>query len=764
MVERELVELEVAGSIPVAHPKLYRYGVFEKLGLNSFISVKTYCILPARFELVSKNRNMSKTLEFESCHETEAPYPYLASLETYQSISERIKGFRRVKEAIGDIQAVTTVDPVILLQGLYYDWQQNGITSQLKQNIDHVWEILDGATNPLIVRRVFPDEHGMSLDGPRSGNINSCKNLQGEVVKFFEFYQSHYKPENVLPEIMVHRLVDASNPPYITNPFLPFASGDVIAENNHRFQIRATFGADESVQGFPVDIWGVSFEPGGHVIITQRKIARKKQSLIPAEVKYKVFDIPEKFQDTSSMRYAQIVNIAQVCKRMLDLYGPHRLEFDGTRINGFHILSIIESAPWKVRQNSPEVIARFSQDDVTMPITIMSSPDDLNNLPNKEKIAVYVDPTFFRGNEQREFITKLSTIARKQYVQLVVLASGNIGTQHAVRVLMDHGHIVMFVDEENFERNENVRIYPIKKDGIAINIDWERESPFVYMDKIQGRDIDKIGRKARGLRELQRHGYDVPSWGVIETSVFRRLLKELDPDGKISSLDNVFDSPAIQKEVTPIQQAIETYNHNFLRKINTLLDQIGGDRWAIRSSSTCEDKEGSSFAGVYKTSLNVPAERIVYAVKQVIKSALEPYAIQLANVSGINPSEVRMAVIVQKMVDAKAAGTIFTIDAAARKKDVVRIEATLGLGEGIVDGTSESHLSLQIDRSTGNILQSNIANSKKQILTSKQISQLLKIGLEVEEKIQEGPQDIEWAIDKDDKIWLLQTRPLTNIK
>jgi hypothetical protein len=707
---------------------------------------------------------MARHRELKPPHKKEVLFPHLATLETYRGISERIKGFRRIKEAIGNIQAVTTVEPMIFLQGLYYDWQQNGITEFLSQNINHVWQKLGGENSPLIVRRLFPNEKGETQDGPRSGNINSCQQLLDEVDKFFKYYQSHYKPENVLPEIMVHRLVNASSPPFQTDPFVPFASGDVIPISSHRFQVRATFGADESTQGFPADIWEVSFEPGGHVKITQKKIASKTQSVIPAENQYETFNIPKDFQDVPSMRYAQIVNIAQVCKSMTDLHSPHRLEFDGTKMNGFHILSIIEAAPFEIRQNTPEVIAKFAQEDIVMPVTVMSSPNDLDKIPDQEKAVVYVNPSFFQGNEQREFITKLSTTARKQYTQLVVLASGNIATQHAVRILMDHGHIVMFVEEENFENNETVRIYPMKKDGTTININWERENPFVFMDKIWVRGIDKIGRKARGLRELQKHGFNVPAWGVIETSMFRRLLSEFDPKGKIALLDNIFDPAIIHKETASIQRAIELCDHNLLDKARVLLDQIGGDRWAIRSSATCEDDEGSSFAGVFKTALNIPAEKIAQSIKQVISSALEPDAIQLARVSGIKPSNLKMAVIIQKMIDAKAAGTMFTIDASARRKDAVRIEATAGLGEGIVDGTAKSFLTLQIDRSTGNTLQSKIDYTKRQIITPGQINQLLKIGLETENKLQEGPQDIEWAIDKEGKIWLLQTRPLINTK
>jgi len=706
---------------------------------------------------------MVSNIELDQSKETNS-YPHLNSLETYHGISQRIKGFHRINEAIGDIQAVTTVEPIILLQGLYYAWQQNGITESLSQNVDYIWQALNGEHNPLIIRRLFPDERGEAQDGPRSGNVNSCQTLLNEVVKFFKYYQQHYKPENVLPEIMVHRLVDASNPPFHTDPFVPFASGDVIPISSHRFQVRATFGADESTQGFPADSWEVSFEPGGHIKITQKKIARKTQSVIPAEDQYEIFDIPLEFQDVPSMRYAQIVDIAYVCKRMADLYSPHRLEFDGTKIADFHVLSIIEAAPFEIRQNTPEVIAQFTQEDIVMPVTVMSSPEDLHKIPNQERAVIYVDPSFFQGNEQRQFLTKLSTEARKQYVQLVILESGNTAPQHAVRVLMDDGQIVMAIKKEEFQNNENIRIYPITKDETVVNIDWERENSFVFMDKIWGRSISKIGRKARGLRELQRHGFNVPNWGVIETSASRRLLNKFDPQGKLALLDNIFDPATIQRGTAKIQREIESYSHNFLGDITTFLNQIGGDRWAIRSSATCEDDEGSSFAGVFKSPLNIPAEKITQAVKQVINSGLEPDAILLAIVSGIKPSDMKMAVIIQKMINAKSAGTIFTVDASTRRRDAARIEATVGLGEGIVDGTAKFPLSLQIDRSNGSILQTSTVYAQRQILTPDKINQLLKIGLEVESKLQEGPQDIEWAIDKQDEIWLLQTRPLTGIK
>lgn len=694
-------------------------------------------------------------------------FPHLNDLENYTGRAERIYGFKRIKEAIGDIQTVNTVEPIILLENLYSDWEKQGVTDPLVKNVGHIWKALEGEANPLIVRRLFPDENGEAQDGPRSGNVNSQETLLSEVVNFFEYFKLHYHGKDVLPEIMVHRLVDASNPPLKKEPFLPFASGDVIPLSSHRFSVRATFGADESVQGFPADSWEVTFEAGGHVNVIQKNIDKKDHSVIPAEGEYKVIDIPSQFQDVPAMRFDQIVNIAEVCKRLNAKDGPHRLEFDGTVKNGFNVLSVIEAAPYQIRKNTPDVINRFIKDgqESSMPVQVMSSPKDLAKIMSlKDRAVAYVDPSFFQGNEQRIFLTLMASQAKEQGLQLVVLSSGNIATQHAVRVLMDNGNIVLFVESENFNNQEPVRIYPVRKEGVIVDVGWERENPYVFMDRMQGRDVSRIGRKARGLRELQRHGFDVPNWGAIETSQFRRLLNQVDPDSIIASLDNTFDSEVIKKQTFPIQQAIDSYNHDFLGGIGDLLAKIGGNRWSVRSSSTSEDNQGSSFAGVFKTLLNISAEGITPAVKEVIKSALAPEAFMLAQASKIKPSEMSMAIIIQKMVNAKSAGTIFTIDASARNRDAIRIEATAGLGEELVDGTAKSHLSLQIDRLTGGVLKSNTVSEETPILTLNQIKTLRDIGLEIETKFQEGPQDIEWAIDHNDKIWLLQARPLTDIK
>ena len=689
--------------------------------------------------------------------------PYLADLKTYGGLSERIKGFRRIHEAIANISGVVTVDPIIVLTDVYDEYVTKGKSDVFMRSAQSIWDSLDGAHNHLIVRRLFPDETGEAQEGPRSGNVASLETLATEMERFFQYFRAHYDKNKVLPEIMVHRVVDAANPPKLQEPFLPYASGDVTPISSHRFQIRATFGADESVQGFPTDTWEVSYEPGGSVRIMQRSIGRKTQSKIPASGQYRTFDIPEQFHDKPALVPIQVLTLAQAARDMATLYGAHRLEFDGTKQNGQDVFAVIEAAPFEIRKNTPEVLAGFDE-NIILPVTVLQDEHNIENISSQRAI-IYVDPKFFQGNEQRELLNCLSVDAREKNIQLIVLASGNIATQHAVRVLMDNGHVVQFVEEEEFLNNENIRIYPIKNDdGIVRDINWEREDPLVPHERIWGRAKDKIGGKTRGLRELERHGFNVPPYAVIETSLFRRLLEMYDPEGRIASLEDVFEPSAIQAITAPVQRKIRETDGNFLPNLEDTLKALGGSTFSVRSSATCEDDRNTSFAGIFSTYLNIPIELVRNSIKEVLSSALSPEAIRLARVSGIKPKDVKMAVILQRMVEARAAGTVFTIDASARRRDVLRIEATKGLGEGIVDGTAKAPLSLQLDRRTGEVFPMNVVYQKEEILSPQEVQKLRQVALEIEDKFQEGPQDIEWAIDKNGELFLLQARPLTDIK
>ena len=201
---------------------------------------------------------------------------------------------------------------------------------------------------------------------------------------------------------------------------------------------------------------------------------------------------------------------------------------------------------------------------------------------------------------------------------------------------------------------------------------------------------------------------------------------------------------------------------------------------AVRSSAVSEDLQEASFAGQQATFLNVKGEKdLLRYVKECWASFYTSRAIIYRQNHNFN-HEPKMAVVVQKMVDSKKSGVIFTANPVTKNKNEMMIEAAFGLGETIVSGmvTPDNFVadkkSRKIIRETIN--EKNIAiikrdgknktikldaeKRKEKSLSEKEINQLIEISLKIE-KYYKNPMDIEWAID--DKLYILQARPITTL-
>lgn len=672
--------------------------------------------------------------------------PFIVNYLFYTGPSERIKGFQRIKEAIGAIAGVDIVAPIVLLTATYEEYKNYGLSEKFNLAIKSVWDYLEGEKHPLIVRRLFPNKEGKTQDGPRSGNITSREELFSEVTRFYQFFDQHYLHQEILPEIMVHRIVNTINPPKSVDPFLPFPGGDVIPLTEHKFQVRATFGSDESVQGFSPDVWEVTFHSNGFNV-TQTVLAQKTAALIPGKDVFQRIALPPQFQEAPALNNVQVLSVAEVCRNINQRLGSHRLEFDGTIINGQETLVIIESVPFLL-PTSPKEKILGSLPWEKKPMTVFRQEEDLKTIPEKARVFVHVPETHFQGNERREALTRLSLTASEKGTQLVVFAAGNIATQHAVRVLVDSGHQVFFVGEEKFTDNEIIRLFA--KDG---DVSWERENPIVLQENMEGRTINRVGGKALGLHKLEKHGFKVPHFFTIETSLFRQMIKEAGLTDLVFGLDMV----EIEK-IRPISQTITDQILQYqgsLPVTDDLIDRLGSDHFVIRSSANYEDGQ-FSFAGIFKTCLNITRQEIKDANLQVLASTLSEEAVRAARFLHIKPSRLQMALINQEMIMAKKAGTIFTKDHLTDDENVLRIEAKEGGGESIVNGTAKNIQRIGVDKKTRKI----IDEEGKEILNQQEKERIINHGLEVEARLKEGPQDIEWLIDDKNEIISLQTRHL----
>ncbi|HEX6159188.1 MAG TPA: MFS transporter, partial [Thermoanaerobaculia bacterium] len=203
--------------------------------------------------------------------------------------------------------------------------------------------------------------------------------------------------------------------------------------------------------------------------------------------------------------------------------------------------------------------------------------------------------------------------------------------------------------------------------------------------------------------------------------------------------------------------------------------RASGERVAVRSSAVGEDSAGASFAGQHATILHVTSvEALRDAIRQIHASAHDESALAYRANMGLNGGP-RMAVVVQRMVDADAAGVLFTRNPVTGANERL-IESAFGLGEAVVSGlVTPDRFRIAAD---GTILERTAARKELAIraggevplseeegarlsLDDDQLLALHELAARCEQYFG-GPQDLEWAID-DGSLYLLQSRPITKV-
>jgi len=181
-------------------------------------------------------------------------------------------------------------------------------------------------------------------------------------------------------------------------------------------------------------------------------------------------------------------------------------------------------------------------------------------------------------------------------------------------------------------------------------------------------DIAVAGGKGANLGELTRAGLPVPPGFVLTTAAYRAFTAGVEAGDRA-----VFTSRPIPQDMA--------------REITEAWTALGEGPVAVRSSATAEDLEGASFAGQQDTYLNVRgAAALLDAVRECWASLWTERAVAYRARQGIDPAEVALAVVVQRMVEADAAGVMFTANPTNGRRDEVVLSAAWGLGESVVGG------------------------------------------------------------------------------
>ncbi|QFY11422.1 phosphoenolpyruvate synthase [Nonomuraea phyllanthi] len=290
--------------------------------------------------------------------------------------------------------------------------------------------------------------------------------------------------------------------------------------------------------------------------------------------------------------------------------------------------------------------------------------------------------------------------------------------------------------------------------------------------EIDAGSLAEVGGKAANLGELTRAGLPVPPGWVLTTEAYRQVAQGLDPSG-----DGLAERARRHLLEAPVPAAV----HEAIVKSYTELGaELGGDvPVAVRSSATAEDLPYASFAGQQDTYLNViGSEAVVDAVRRCWASLWTDRAVAYREANGIDHAAVRLAVVVQVMVDARVAGVMFTANPVTGRRREAVIDASPGLGEAVVSGA------VNPDRFVvdgGRILERHAGDKRLSIrsvpgggtervetpyeglcLTDDQVRALAELGARVEDHYG-APQDTEWALDEHGELWLTQARPITTL-
>lgn len=180
--------------------------------------------------------------------------------------------------------------------------------------------------------------------------------------------------------------------------------------------------------------------------------------------------------------------------------------------------------------------------------------------------------------------------------------------------------------------------------------------------------------------------------------------------------------------------------------------RLNAGRLAVRSSAQAEDLPGASYAGLYETFLDVRADELADAVRRCFAAAtaapVRAYRQHRNRPAG-------MSVLVQAMVDAAAAGVAFTADPVTGNRDHTVVTAVSGLGEQLVGGETAGE-EWTVTAGTASLTRP----GPTAVLTAGQARAVAALARQAEERYR-APQDVEWAIDRAGKLWLLQARPMT---
>ncbi len=300
-----------------------------------------------------------------------------------------------------------------------------------------------------------------------------------------------------------------------------------------------------------------------------------------------------------------------------------------------------------------------------------------------------------------------------------------------------------------------------------------------------------VGGKAANLAAITNSlglpvppGFSITAYASEEFLKHSGLVKPIMAElSRIKSLDSVYAMRKMSENLralmmkTPVPASIAEQIMAAYEDLEKKMHK--GVNIAMRSSAIGEDAD-ASFAGQYISILNVTKDTMLEAYKSVLASKYSTRAINYRLQYGLSEQETPMSVLAIAMVNSKASGVAYTQNPSGENRQVIKISSIWGIGEHLVGGGASPD-TFFVDRTDEKILESSISskdhkmiliesggvdlvkssdNEKEiQSIDNETVLKLRKYALFLEEFFQ-GPQDIEWAVDHNNNLFILQSRPL----
>jgi pyruvate,water dikinase len=328
----------------------------------------------------------------------------------------------------------------------------------------------------------------------------------------------------------------------------------------------------------------------------------------------------------------------------------------------------------------------------------------------------------------------------------------------------------------------------------------KNKADVLWFETLRNNDVPIVGGKNASLGEMINAGMPVPHGFAVTAYAYEKFINQTGIAQKIYEIINetVTDpndpkqydkaSKKIREliEKTPMPPKIATSIKAAYKELNKR-SGVKATFVAVRSSATAEDLPDASFAGQQETYLNVKGpDDLLDKVVKCWSSLFTPRAIFYRNEKGFAHEKVFISVGVQKMVNSRAAGVMFTINPVTGETDEIVIEGNYGLGETVVSGAvnpddfvvdkatlkiEERRISRKTimylrDPNTGKTVHLDVPKEKQKetCVSDEEIIHLAKLANLIEAHYKKA-MDIEWAIDKDlsfpKNIFIVQARPET---